>query len=75
MIDWVVTKVKGLVYYGSWTAVIIFIVAVVMLYLFQNKLIYMPGNYSTDLVVPGLSKSPEDNPRSYRSPKEQGMGY
>ena len=44
-------------------------------YLFQNKLLYMPGNihiyYSSKwyVVIPDMPLSPGNNPRGYRHPK------
>lgn len=44
MIEWILLKLKGLLYYGCWTAVIVFVVGVVLLYFFQNNIIYIPGS-------------------------------
>lgn len=41
--EWVFEKVKSTIYYLGWTAGIIAIAIIVLLYLFQNNLIYMPS--------------------------------
>jgi hypothetical protein len=56
-------------YYFGYFVVALFVFVALALYFFQNRLLYIP-------VMPGVQfRRPQDNPRGYRDPSEQGMYF
>ena len=44
-----------------------------LIYTYQNKLLYMPGNIDEYEDIPNAAHSPKDNPSGWQHPSDRGM--